>query len=60
MRLSLVSFSHGAAVLSSGEFAGSGRALKPHGKQYLVVVPGSHTILGSKLGNYVIAFTNPG
>ena len=33
--------------------------LRPEGKQYLVVAPGGHTILGSKLGDYVIAYTLP-
>jgi quinoprotein glucose dehydrogenase len=31
--------------------------LRPQGKQYLVVAPGGHTILGSKLGDYVMAYT---
>ncbi|MCI0555776.1 MAG: PQQ-binding-like beta-propeller repeat protein, partial [Anaerolineae bacterium] len=33
--------------------------LHPEGKQYLVVAPGGHTILGSKLGDYVMAYTLP-
>jgi quinoprotein glucose dehydrogenase len=33
--------------------------LRPDGKQYLVVAPGGHTILGSKLGDYVMAYTLP-
>lgn len=33
--------------------------LKADGKQYLVVAPGGHTILGSKLGDYIIAYTLP-
>jgi quinoprotein glucose dehydrogenase len=31
----------------------------PGGKQYLVVAPGGHVIVGSKLGDYVIAFALP-
>lgn len=33
--------------------------LRPDGKQYLVVAPGGHRILESKLGDYVIAYTLP-
>ncbi|MBI3301256.1 MAG: PQQ-binding-like beta-propeller repeat protein [Deltaproteobacteria bacterium] len=33
--------------------------LTSNGKQYLVVTPGGHTTLGSKLGDYVIAYTLP-
>jgi quinoprotein glucose dehydrogenase len=33
--------------------------VRPEGKQYLVVAPGGHTILRSKLGDYVIAYTLP-
>jgi quinoprotein glucose dehydrogenase len=33
--------------------------LRPDGKQYLVVAPGGHTRLQSKLGDYVIAYTLP-
>ena len=33
--------------------------LRPHGKQYLVVAPGGHVVLGSKLGDYVIAYALP-
>jgi quinoprotein glucose dehydrogenase len=33
--------------------------LSPNGKQYLVVAPGGHARLGSKLGDYVIAYTLP-
>lgn len=31
--------------------------LTPEGKQYLVIAPGGHARLGSKLGDYVIAYT---
>ncbi len=31
--------------------------LTPNGKQYLVVAPGGHVQLGSKLGDYIIAYT---
>jgi quinoprotein glucose dehydrogenase len=33
--------------------------LRPEGKQYLLVAPGGHIGLGSKLGDYVIAYTLP-
>ena len=33
--------------------------LDPDGKQYLVVAPGGHTLLGSRLGDYIIAYTLP-
>ncbi len=33
--------------------------LRPDGKQYLVVAPGGHVGLGSKLGDYVIAYALP-
>ena len=33
--------------------------LRPEGKQYLVVAPGGHTILGSKLGDHIIAYMLP-
>jgi quinoprotein glucose dehydrogenase len=33
--------------------------LRPGGKQYLLVAPGGHIGLGSKLGDYVIAYTLP-
>lgn len=33
--------------------------LTSSGKQHLVVAPGGHTMLGSKLGDYVIAYTLP-
>jgi quinoprotein glucose dehydrogenase len=33
--------------------------LRPDGKQYLVIAPGGHRRLGSKLGDYVIAYTLP-
>jgi quinoprotein glucose dehydrogenase len=33
--------------------------LTPGGKQYLVVAPGGHTTLGSKLGDYIVAYTLP-
>ncbi len=33
--------------------------LRPDGKQYLVIAPGGHIGLGSKLGDYVIAYTLP-
>ncbi len=33
--------------------------LKPDGKQYLVIAPGGHQGLGSKLGDAVIAYTLP-
>jgi quinoprotein glucose dehydrogenase len=33
--------------------------LRPDGKQYLVVAPGGHTRIQSKLGDYVIAYTLP-
>jgi quinoprotein glucose dehydrogenase len=33
--------------------------LRPDGKQYLVIAPGGHVGLGSKLGDYVIAYTLP-
>ncbi len=33
--------------------------LTPEGKQYLIIAPGGHTRLGSKLGDYVIAYTLP-
>ena len=32
---------------------------KKNSKQYLVVAPGGHSILGSKLGDYIIAYTIP-
>lgn len=31
--------------------------LKSDNKQYLVVAPGGHSTLGSKLGDYIIAYT---
>lgn len=34
--------------------------LSTGGKQYLVIAPGGHVNLGSKLGDYVIAYTLPG
>ena len=33
--------------------------LRPHGKQYLVIAPGGHKRMGSKLGDYIIAYTLP-
>jgi len=33
--------------------------LRPDGKQFLVIAPGGHVGLGSKLGDYVIAYTLP-
>ena len=33
--------------------------LREKGKQYLVIAPGGHIGLGSKLGDYVIAYTLP-
>ena len=33
--------------------------LRPDGKQYLVVAPGGHTRMQSKLGDDVIAYTLP-
>jgi quinoprotein glucose dehydrogenase len=33
--------------------------LTTNGKQYLVIAPGGHAILGSKLGDYVIAYVLP-
>ncbi len=33
--------------------------LHPDGKQYLVIAPGGHVGLGSKLGDFVIAYTLP-
>jgi quinoprotein glucose dehydrogenase len=33
--------------------------LRPEGKQYLVIAPGGHVNLGSKLGDYVIAYALP-
>src|SRR5204863_10111201 len=33
--------------------------LRPDGKQYVVIAPGGHVGLGSKLGDYVIAYTLP-
>ena len=33
--------------------------LRPGGKQYLVIAPGGHSRIGSKLGDYVIAYTLP-
>ena len=33
--------------------------LRPDGAQYLVIAPGGHIGLGSKLGDYVIAYTLP-
>jgi quinoprotein glucose dehydrogenase len=33
--------------------------LRPEGKQYLVIAPGGHIGLGSKLGDYVIAYALP-
>ncbi len=33
--------------------------LKPNGKQYLVIAPGGHVNLRTKLGDYVIAYTLP-
>ena len=33
--------------------------LTPNGKQYLVVAPGGHIRLGTKLGDYIIAYTLP-
>ena len=33
--------------------------LRPDGKQYLVVAPGGHVKLGSKLGDYIVAYTLP-
>lgn len=33
--------------------------LRPDGKQFLVIAPGGHARLGSKLGDYVIAYTLP-
>jgi quinoprotein glucose dehydrogenase len=33
--------------------------LRPGHKQFLVVAPGGHVMLGSKLGDYVIAYTLP-
>ena len=33
---------------------------RPEGKQFLVVAPGGHVGLRSKLGDYVIAFALPG
>ncbi|MCI0417696.1 MAG: pyrroloquinoline quinone-dependent dehydrogenase [Acidobacteria bacterium] len=33
--------------------------LKPNGKQFLVIAPGGHARLGSKLGDYVIAYHLP-
>jgi quinoprotein glucose dehydrogenase len=33
--------------------------LRPDGKQYLVIAPGGHVGLGSKLGDYVIAYALP-
>ena len=33
--------------------------LRPHGKQYLVIAPGGHKRMGSKLGDYIIANTLP-
>src|SRR5262249_6671169 len=33
--------------------------LRPDGKQYLVIAPGGHTVLRTKLGDYVIAYALP-
>jgi quinoprotein glucose dehydrogenase len=33
--------------------------LRPRGKQYLVVAPGGHSRLGTRLGDFVIAYTLP-
>jgi quinoprotein glucose dehydrogenase len=33
--------------------------LRPDGKQYLVIAPGGHIGLGSKLGDYIIAYALP-
>ena len=33
--------------------------LRPHGKQYLVIAPGGHKRMDSKLGDYIIAYTLP-
>ena len=33
--------------------------LRPDGEQYLVIAPGGHVGIGSKLGDYVIAYTLP-
>ena len=33
--------------------------LRPNGKQYLVIAPGGHKRMGSKLGDYIIAYTLP-
>jgi quinoprotein glucose dehydrogenase len=33
--------------------------ITPEGKQYLVIAPGGHRLLGSKLGDYIIAYTLP-
>jgi quinoprotein glucose dehydrogenase len=33
--------------------------LRPEGKQYLVVAAGGHSRVGSKLGDYIIAYTSP-
>ena len=33
--------------------------LRSHGKQYLVIAPGGHKRMGSKLGDYIIAYALP-
>jgi quinoprotein glucose dehydrogenase len=33
--------------------------LRPEGKQFLVIAPGGHVGLGSKLGDHVVAYTLP-
>ena len=33
--------------------------LRPNGKQYLIIAPGGHKRMGSKLGDYIIAYTLP-
>ena len=33
--------------------------LRPDSKQYLIIAPGGHVGIGSKLGDYVIAYTLP-
>ena len=33
--------------------------LRPHGRQYLVIAPGGHKRMDSKLRDYIIAYTLP-
>jgi glucose dehydrogenase len=45
---------------ASGSHAGPiTHKLAPDRKQFLVIAPGSHIDLGSRLGDYIIAYTLP-